>query len=79
MNDDDPGESDKASGIWGFLTSFFTAVARDLFQLLIAFSIGTGAAAVVCWYYGVPLALSLLGGILVLGLALAVKSDSLFD
>jgi hypothetical protein len=54
-------------------------VARDLVQLLIAFSIGTGAAAVVCWYYGVPLFLSLLGGILVLGFALALKSDSLFD
>jgi hypothetical protein len=34
---------------------------------------------VVCWYYGVPLFLSLLGGILVLGFAMAVKSDSLFD
>jgi hypothetical protein len=79
MSGDDPRENEKASGIRGFLTSFFTAVARDLFQLLIAFSIVTGAAAVVCWYYGVPLFLSLLGGILVLGFALALKSDSLFD
>jgi hypothetical protein len=79
MSCDDPGEHKKASGIRGFLTSFFTAVARDLFQLLIAFAIGTGAAALVCWYYGVPLFLSLLGGILVLGFAVAVKSDSLFD
>jgi hypothetical protein len=79
MSGGDQRKSEKGSDIRGFLTSFFTAVARDLFQLLIAFSIGTGAAAVICWYYGWPLFLSLIGGILVLGIALALKSDSLFD
>lgn len=79
MSVDDPQENEKATGIQGFLTSFFTTVARDLFQLLLAFSIGTGAAALVCWHYGAPLFLSLLGGILVLGFALALKTDSLFD
>ncbi|TGD71318.1 hypothetical protein E4634_18780 [Mangrovimicrobium sediminis] len=50
-----------------------------LVKFLIAFGIGTGAGAVVCWYYDLPLALSILGGILVLGLALALLSDSIFD
>lgn len=67
------------SGIRGFLVSFLTAVARDFLQLLMAFALGTGGAAVVCWYYGVPLLFSILGGILVLGLAVALKTGSLFD
>ncbi len=50
-----------------------------LVKFLIAFGIGTGAGAVVCWYYNLPLALSILGGILVLGFALALLSDSIFD
>lgn len=44
-----------------------------------AFAVGTGAGAVVCWYYGAPLGFSILGGILVLGVALALMSDSMFD
>ena len=66
-------------GVRGFLVSFLTAVARDFLQLLMAFALGTGGAAIVCWYYGVPLLFSILGGILVLGLAVALKTDSLFD
>jgi hypothetical protein len=79
MSDETPKSTDNARGIRRFVTAFFAAVARDLMQMVIAFSIGTGAAAVLCWYYGLPLFLSLLGGILVLGLALALKTDSLFD
>ena len=66
-------------GVRGFLASFFLGLARDLFRYVIAFAVGTGAGAIVCWYYGLPLALSLLGGILVLGLALAFSTDSLFS
>ena len=82
MNEDEGAKARtgaNSGGIRGFLVSFLTAVARDFFQLLIAFALGTGAAAIVCWYYAVPLALSILGGILVLGLAVALKTDSLFD
>ena len=50
-----------------------------ILKFLIAFSVGTGAAAIVCWYYSIPLGFSILGGILVLGLALALMSDSIFD
>ena len=50
-----------------------------MLKFLIAFSIGTAAAAIVCWYYSIPLGFSILGGVLVLGLALALMSDSIFD
>ena len=63
----------------GFFASFFVALARDLVKFLIAFAIGTGAAAIACWYYDIPLVFSLVGGILVLGLALALSTDSIFS
>lgn len=47
-------------------------------NFVIAFGIGTGAGAVVCWYYGIPLGFSVIGGILVLGIALALMSESGF-
>ena len=50
-----------------------------IIKFVIAFAIGTGAGAIVCWYYNIPLGLSILGGILVLGIALALMSDSIFD
>lgn len=55
-------------------------VGLDAFiKMFVAFAIGTGATAIACWYYELPIVLSLLGGILVLGLALALMSDSIFD
>jgi hypothetical protein len=41
--------------------------------------IETGACALVCLYYELPLVLSLIGGLFVLGVALAFKSNSIFD
>ena len=66
-------------GVRGFLSSFFLSLVRDAVKFIIAFAVGTGAGAIVCWYYGIPLVFSLLGGILVLGLALALSTDSLFS
>lgn len=63
-------------GTRSFLTAFLATLARDIFQLIAAFAVGTGAGAIACWYYGVPLIFSLLGGILVLGFALALTTDS---
>lgn len=63
----------------GIFASFFLSLIRDLFKYVIAFAVGTGAGAIVCWYYGLPMFLSLLGGILVLALALAITTDSLFS
>lgn len=47
-------------------------------KFVIAFGVGTGAGAVTCWYYGIPLGFSVIGGILVLGVALALMSESGF-
>jgi hypothetical protein len=63
----------------GFIRTFLTSLARDALKLVIAFGIGTGAGAIVCWYYGIPLVFSLLGGILVLGLAVAFRTEGLFS
>lgn len=80
MNDRDESTAElHGSRVRGFLTSFLARLARDAFQLLVAFAVGTGAGAIVCWYYGVPLIFSLLGGILVLAFALALTTDSWFS
>ena len=63
----------------GFIASFLASLAHGLFTMLSAFAIGTGGAAIVCWYYELPMFLSLLGGILVLGLAVALTTDTWFD
>ena len=63
----------------GFFASLLLSLVRDLVKFIIAFAVGTGAGAIVCWYYGIPLVFALLGGILVLGLALALSTDSLFS
>lgn len=81
MNDDNDAAARVGAGGQGrgFLAGFLASLARDAFKLVMAFAIGTGAGAIACWYYGFPLVFSLLGGILVLGLALAFMSDSLFS
>ena len=78
---DEPDTKAKVQGesVQGFLVGFLRDLARDAVKFIIAFAVGTGAGAIVCWYYGVPLVFSLLGGILVLGLALALSTDSLFS
>lgn len=50
-----------------------------ILKVVVFFGVGTGGGAIVCWYYGLPLGFSILGGILVLGIALALMSDSIFD
>ena len=63
-------------GVGGFLKSLLMGLLRDLVKFVLAFVVGTGAGAVVCWYYGIPLGFSIVGGILVLALALAIATDS---
>lgn len=80
MNDDKKTNANPNVGTSrGFIAEFLMGLARDAVKLILAFAIGTGAGAIVCWYYGIPLVFSLLGGVLVLGLALAISSDSLFS
>lgn len=67
------------NGYRGFFASLFGSIIRDAVNLVVAFAVGTGGGAIVCWYYGMPIVFSILGGILVLGLALALSTDSLFS
>lgn len=78
-NNQRPESDDVAGGIIGFFKDLFKSLANALVQYVVAFAVGTGAGALVCLYYGVPLAFSLVGGFIVLGLALALMSDSLFS
>lgn len=63
----------------GFLATLLIGLVRDAVKFIIAFAIGTGVGAIVCWYYSIPLVFSLLGGILVLGVALTLLSGSLIS
>lgn len=63
----------------GFFSSLIRSIARDTVKFVVAFAVGTGAGAIVCWYYGIPLVFALLGGILVLAIALALMTDSWFS
>ncbi len=63
----------------GFFASLLIGLVRDLFKFVLAFAVGTGASAIACWYYGLPLVLSLVGGFIVLALALALTTDSIFS
>ena len=63
----------------GFFATLFMGLLRDAVKMIVAFLVGTGGGAIVCWYYGIPLVFSVIGGILVLGLALALTTDSLFS
>jgi len=79
MNSDDHSRNRvQRDGNQGFFASLLLGLAREVFKLIVSFALGTGAGAIVCWYYGVPLALSILGGILVLGVAIALSTESLF-
>lgn len=62
-----------------FLKDIIKGGFNVIFKFVIAFAIGTAGGGIVCWYYGIPLVFSVVGGILVLGLALALMSDSMFD
>ncbi|MDX1508555.1 MAG: hypothetical protein R3358_09770 [Woeseiaceae bacterium] len=63
-------------GARGFFSSLLSSIVRDAVKFIVAFIIGTAAGALVCWYYGIPLVFSLLGGLLVLALTLALMTDS---
>ena len=80
VNDERKTQNENGEGqSRGFLVTLLVGLVRDAVKFIIAFGVGTGAGAIVRWYYGIPLVFSLLGGILVLGLALALMSDSLFS
>ena len=80
MNDDHKTQAQAKPGKEpGFLASIFLGIFNTLAKFVLAFVIGTGAGAIACWYYGIPLVFSLVGGFIVLGLALAIATDSPFS
>jgi hypothetical protein len=60
--------------IKSMLADLGRSLLRDLGRFVIAFVVGTVAAGIACLYYGLPLVLSLGGGIAVLGFALALNA-----
>ena len=73
-------DADSAFGILrDFFVSVFTGLLRDTLRLLIAFCIGTVVSAGVCLYYGLPLVLSLIGGFIVLGVAVLFLTNAFMD
>ena len=77
-SDDDKSDLPLDNQPRGFFAGLVNSLARSLILWLSAFAVGTGVSAAVCLYYGVPLVFSLIGGFLVLGIALALMSESLF-
>ena len=79
-NDTPSGSPKPASPAKSFIQDLFSTVGTSLLRLaaslLLAFVIGTGAAAIACLYYGVPLIFSLIGGFIVLGFAVALIAYS---
>ncbi|MCB1378898.1 MAG: hypothetical protein KDK89_11100 [Alphaproteobacteria bacterium] len=68
-----------ARGILEILATIAGNLMRDVFKMIAAFAIGTGASAIACWYYDLPLVLSLLGGLIVLGVALVFVTSSIIE
>jgi hypothetical protein len=59
-----------------FLKDILKIAFDAIIKIVAFFGVGTGGTALACWYYGIPLGFSILGGILVLGVALALISDN---
>jgi hypothetical protein len=62
-----------------FLKDLLKIGLSALLKIAAYFGVGTGAGAIACWYYSIPIVFSIFGGILVLGIALTLTSDSIFD
>jgi ABC-type arginine/histidine transport system permease subunit len=67
------------NSIWSFFADIFKSIFRVLMLLVLIFVITTGIAALVCFYYDVPLWFSLIGGFFSLGVVFFLNSDSIFD
>jgi hypothetical protein len=62
----------RSNVVSGFFATLLKGILRDLMRLVMAFALGTAGGAAICLYYGVPLILSFIGGIVLLGLFLAL-------
>lgn len=80
MSDKDNAQPKNGTRQIGFLESLLRGFVSDILWLLAAFLIATAITALVFWVYNIPIALSIIGGILVLGIAIAIRSGgSFFD
>lgn len=79
MSERNSGGSNIGRDILGIFTAFFGTLLKELILILLVFAITTAIAAGVCWFYDVPIAVSLIGGFISLGVVVALKSTSIFD
>jgi len=71
MQEDNRQDKPSGSNKQGFLAILLQGLIRDMIGFWLTFLFGTGAAAVICLYYGVPLIFSLIGGAIVLAVYVA--------
>lgn len=58
----------------GFFKEIFDDLVKFAMRLIIAFLFGTAVGAVVCFIYGIPIGFSLVGGLIVVGIAVALMT-----
>lgn len=80
MSDNKNTQPENNSRQIGLLESLLRGFIKDILWLIAAFLVATAFTALVFWFYGIPVAWSIIGGILVLGIALVIRSGGgLFD
>lgn len=60
----------------GFFREIFDDLMKFATRLIVAFLLGTAVGAVVCLIYGIPIGFSIIGGLIVVGIAVALMSAS---
>lgn len=60
----------------GFFREIFDDLVKFAARLIVAFVVGTAIGAVVCLIYGIPIGFALIGGLIVVGVAVALMSAS---
>ncbi len=74
MTDPSPPSPGVGAQVLQFFARLLGDIVRQLAWFASAFAVGTGGTAIACWIYGLSMSLSLLGGLLVLGIALALAA-----
>jgi hypothetical protein len=67
------------SAIWGVVIGFVEIVVREIVKLATAFVFGTAVGAIFTWYFGLPLAYALGGGLIMVIIVIALMPDSIFS
>jgi len=71
MQDDNHPDKSTGPGNRGFSATLLQWIIRDAISLWLPFLIGIVVGAIICVYLGIPLILSLLGGVLVVAVYVA--------